>query len=441
MKQETIKGFSKLSKEEKIQVLEGYLGTESSLEKILGSFWHKDSKTQEVFDEFSENTLSNFYLPFGVAPNFLINNEFYMVPMVIEESSVVAAASKAAKFWSTRGGFRTEVLGTVKNGQIHIFWNGPGAKLLNLFSRVKENLVNSIADHSINMNKRGGGLLNLEIKDMSHKLENYFQVIAKFETCDAMGANYINTCLETIGEQFQSFVSNEKSFSVSEKEIEINMCILSNFTPECIVRAWVECPIKDLDSSGLNMDALEFAKKFKRAVDITKVDEFRATTHNKGLFNGVDSVALATGNDFRAIEACGHAYAARNGQYQGLSHVELTDTHFKFTVDLPLALGTVGGLTTLHPLVKVSFDMLGNPNAKTLMSIMVSTGLAQNFAAIKSLVTTGIQKGHMKMHLLNILHSLGASEEEKLIVRDHFSNRSVSYTAVRDCLNSFRSKQ
>ena len=193
------------------------------------------------------------------------------------------------------------------------------------------------------------------------------------------------------------------------------MCILSNYTPECIVRAEVECPIERL-TEGTDVSPKEFAKKFEQAIHVATIEPYRATTHNKGIFNGIDAVVIATGNDFRAIEACGHTYASRDGQYRGLTHVDISNDNFKFWIEVPMALGTIGGLTSLHPMVKFAHRLLGNPNAEQLMKIIACVGLAQNFGAVRSLVTTGIQKGHMKMHLLNIINQLGVTQEEKKII-------------------------
>ena len=186
------------------------------------------------------------------------------------------------------------------------------------------------------------------------------------------------------------------------------------------------------------MTAEEFVWKFKQAVEIAKIDSFRATTHNKGVFNGIDSVALATGNDFRAIEACGHTYASRSGKYSSLTDIEVIDGRFIYSLTIPLALGTVGGLTTLHPLAKRSLEMLGNPKARELMKIAASVGLSNNFGAVKSLVTKGIQKGHMKMHLMNILNQLNANEDEKDKAIEYFAKHKVSFNAVGLYMDSLR---
>ncbi len=266
-------------------------------------------------------------------------------------------------------------------------------------------------------------------KDKTDKIEDYFQLEAKFETCDSMGANFINSCLEQFSKTLTDNISQDSRFSEKEKGIQIIMCILSNYTPECLVRSEVSCRIEELED-GNDISPEEFAQKFQRAVRIAEVEPYRATTHNKGIMNGIDAVVIATGNDFRAVEAACHTYAGRKGQYQSLTHCEVKNGFFKFWIEVPMALGTVGGLTTLHPLVKFSLEMLNQPSASQLMSIIASSGLAQNFAALRALVTTGIQKGHMKMHLLNILNQLEATEEEKKIVVEHFKTHTVSHSAA-----------
>lgn len=417
-----VSGFSKLSKLEKIDWLKTQLPNAYSL-NVLQDYWLADRGTQKLIEEFSENTIGNFILPYGVAPNFLLDGQMYAVPFVIEESSVVAASAKSAKFWLSRGGFKTKKLTTLKNGQVHFFYHGDKSELEKQFLDNRESLFIAVSELSKNMEKRGGGIKSIELKDMTSELPNYYQLYATFETCDAMGANFINSILEELGDQISHW-----------DHTEVNMCILSNFTPECKVEVEVSCPIESLNGVAKNVEAKDFAYKFKQAVDIAQADIRRAVTHNKGIFNGIDAVILATGNDFRAIEACGHAYAAREGKYRGLTTCDISEGEFSFKIDIPLALGTVGGLTTLHPMAKVSLEMLGNPNAQTLMKIVAAAGLAQNFGALRSLVTTGIQQGHMKMHLLNILNQLNASKEEIKRAKEYFNERTVSFSGVRDFL-------
>ncbi len=433
-----IPGFSKLTKEEKLKfICERFHQTPKEAEKILKSFWHEDSEVQKNLDEFSENTISNFPVPYGIVPNVLINGQNYFVPMAIEESSVVAAAAKASKFWFTRGGFKAKVVNTLKVGQVHFKWSGEKETLFNVFEESKEIIRDELTPVLESMEKRGGGLKDIELLDKTDVEENYFQLKATFETCDAMGANFINTVLENIGAQLKC-IFDDLSY---DGELEIIMAILSNYTPDCLVNVEVSCPVADLAEPSLGMSAEEFAEKFATAVRIACIDPYRATTHNKGIFNGIDAVVIATGNDFRAIEACGHSYAARDGQYRSLSKCEVENGYFTFSIDIPLALGTVGGLTTLHPLAKFSLDILGRPSSKELMEIVATIGLAQNFGAVRSLVTTGIQKGHMKMHLMNILNHLGATDEEREDAKIYFKDNIVSFSEVKKYLSDARDYQ
>lgn len=438
-KEKTIKGFSKLSKRGKIKwMVENFFKDPENVMRELMSYWHSNEDQQKILDGFSENTISNYPMPYGVAPNFLINNKAYCVPMVIEESSVVAAASSAAKFWMTRGGFQTEILSTTKLGQVSFTWNGPSDILNDHFAEIKKKLIKDTSSITQNMEKRGGGIIDIELLDYTEREKNLYQLKASFETCDSMGANFINSCLEQFALILNEYVETKEE--LKGYSLNVIMCILSNYTPDCIVRATVSCPIEELGAFPNGMDAKTFAERFYNAVRIAHVDEYRATTHNKGIFNGVDAVVLATANDFRAIEACGHTYAARSGRYSSLSYCELEDGIFKFWLDLPLAVGTVGGLTSLHPIAKRSLELLGNPSSNELMEVIAATGLAQNFAALRSLVTTGIQKGHMKMHLKNILASLNATEKEIQKAVLYFSDKVVSFSAVRDFIDNLRSQ-
>lgn len=433
-----ISGFSKLSKLEKIKwIANTYFSTPEEVEALLTTYWNADEKLQLLHDEFVENTITNFYLPLGVAPNFLINDTVYTIPMAIEESSVVAAAAKSAKYWSDRGGFTTSIIGTEKIGQVHFLFSGSSQKLQQFIQSIKP-LFYSNTDHfTKNMQKRGGGILDIILKDKTDLVPNYYQLHATFETKDSMGANFINTCLEEFSKTLLSQAELCTDFSEDEKNIQVIMSILSNYVPNCLVRAEVSCKVEDLADSTIK-NPQEFAEKFVRAIQIAEVEPYRAVTHNKGIMNGVDSVILATGNDFRAIEAGVHAYASRSGKYSSLSHAKVENGIFTMWLEIPLALGTVGGLTSLHPLVKFSLEMLKKPSAQQLMQIVAATGLAQNFAAIKSLTTTGIQAGHMKMHLNNILNQLEASDDERTEVRNHFKSNTVTHAAVVELIKKTR---
>lgn len=434
-----VEGFSKLSKTQKIEwIATNCTKDPENTKRLLAQYWNTDSNVQKLHDEFIENTISNYYLPFAVAPNFMINGDLYAIPMAIEESSVVAAASKSAKFWLERGGFKTEILGTEKVGQVHFIYNGDKEKLSDFFPSVKPALLKSVASITQNMEKRGGGINNIELRDLNDRIKGYYQLHCTFETLDAMGANFINSCLEQFAKTLKDQALSYDTFTEEEKNIEVVMSILSNYVPNCLVKAEVSCPVSQLGNG--DMPAGEFAEKFVQAVNIAKIEPYRAVTHNKGIMNGIDAVVLATGNDFRAVEAGVHAYAAKDGQYSSLTHAKIEDGIFKFWIEVPLALGTVGGLTSLHPLVKLALEILQNPSAKELMQIVAVAGLAQNFAAVRSLVTTGIQKGHMKMHLLNMLNQMGATETEKQQLVTYFKDQTVTNASVKEALEKIKSQ-
>ncbi len=435
-----IEGFSKLSKDEKIEwIANTYTHNSEETIAILKQYWSTDQKLQQLHDEFIENTITNFYLPLGIAPNFLINNRLYAIPMAIEESSVVAAASKAAKFWQHRGGFKTSIIGTEKVGQVHFMYHGDTKKLQQFFKEVHPKLISNVAPIIKNMEKRGGGINKIELRNKTAELNHYHQLHCTFETLDAMGANFINSCLENFADTLKKEALEYADFTKEEKNIEIVMSILSNNIPNCLVRAEVSCPVAELNEDK-GISPMEFAQKMVRAVAIAKAEPYRAVTHNKGIMNGVDAVVLATGNDFRAIEAGAHAYAAKDGQYTSLTHASIENDIFKFWIEIPLALGTVGGLTSLHPMVRMALEILQNPNAKELMQIVAAAGLAQNFGALRSLVTTGIQQGHMKMHLLNILNQLGATESEKKTLIKYFKKHTASHSAVVSAFENLRNQ-
>ena len=430
-----IEGFSKKNKEDKLAAIASFFKDKDNAIKVFKSFNHSDPKIQEMINEFSENTISNFHLPYSIAPNFLINGKTYAIPMVIEESSVVAAASKSAKFWYQFGGFNVEVVDSEKVGQVHFLWKDDVSKLKAKFNDLKQLLIDGTAEITENMRNRGGGVKDIALKDLTDKEPHLMQLYATFETVDSMGANFVNSCLEKFAEIFRNWHKEQAEFE--NNGLDIIMSILSNLTPNCVVKCWVETDIENLSGIVDGVSGEEFAKKFRTAVRIAQVDPYRATTHNKGIYNGIDAVVLATGNDFRAVEACGHAYASISGNYTSLTHCDIENGKFKFTLTLPIALGVVGGLTNLHPLVKLSHEILEYPSARELMGIAAAAGLANNFGAVKSLTTTGIQQGHMKMHLYNIMNQLEVPKDSRDQVVAHFKDKNVSVSSVRKFVEEF----
>jgi len=431
-----INGFSKLSKEEKINwIADNFFTNSPTAKRILKQYWNEDEKLQKLHDEFSENTLSNFYLPFSIAPNFLINEKKYSIPMVIEESSVIAAASKSAKLWFDLGGFKSKVISKIKTGQVHFIYTGDEVAITSYFNYIKSILIQDTKTITSNMEKRGGGIVDISLIDKTLDMKGYYQINVSFDTIDAMGANFINSCLEQISKSFRNKTDGFKEFIIKSNDIKIIMSIVSNYVPDCLVKAEVSCKVEELNKKE---DFNDFCGKFVQAVKIAELDTYRAVTHNKGIMNGIDAVAIATGNDFRAIEAGIHAYASKDGKYKSLSHAKIEKGIFRFSIEIPLALGTIGGITNLHPLVKLALNMLGNPKAEELMEITAAIGLAQNYSALRSLITSGIQQGHMKMHLINILNSLEVSESEKQSAVEYFKDEIVNNNNVKSFITKLR---
>ena len=432
-----ISGFSKLTRDEKVAWLRGQIELDDSMAGLMASFEPARSEWREIIAGLSENYLTSFHLPFGLAPNFLINGSMKVFPLVTEESSVVAAMAKAASFWARRGGFHTDIIGVEKKGQLHFEWKGDPSLLRRLFPEIRAALLNEVAPFSGKMTRRGGGILHMELKYLPEILPGYYQIDVAFDTKDAMGANFINSCLEQFGRSLKQFMEQRSALPEADRQVDVIMAILSNYVPDNRVKVWVECPVSELSEAGDAMTADHFAGRFVRAVTIAQKDVSRAVTHNKGIFNGIDALALATGNDFRAIEAGGHAYASRTGQYAGLSEAKAEAGKFRFSMELPLAVGIVGGVTTVHPLAKLAMQILENPDARELMQYMAAAGLASNWSALRALVSEGIQKGHMKMHLGNILNSLGATDEQKQSAGLYFQNREVSFAEVEHYLKNY----
>ena len=421
-----IKGFSKLNRDEKIKLLANTMEDPEAFINELKDYRFQDSSLQQKFEQFSENTISNFHLPYGIAPNFLIDGKVYHVPMVTEESSVIAAASKASKFWYQHGGFRTEEIGTAKRGHVHVLWYGAPNELESLFKEFEPDIKDKLADVTRNMEARGGGINETWITDMTSEMDNYYLLGLSLETVDSMGANFINSVLEKTAQEFKKFADHQHP-----GKLEILMAILSNYTPGSYVKMKVECSVgafQDLDPS---LNGVQFAEKFKKAAQIANHSVSRAVTNNKGIMNGIDAVAIATGNDFRALEAAAHAFSITKGKPTSLTKCEIVDDTFTFQINIPLALGTVGGVTRLHPLAARSLDILGQPDAKELMKITAAVGLASNFSAITSLITTGIQKGHMKLHLENILMAFDVDEDMKDKIRAYFKDKEVTHEKVK----------
>lgn len=387
-------GFAKLSPTERIEALlkEGLLTWDEA--QIL-----KEQKglPLSIADQLTENVLSTFDLPFSLAPYFLINGRDYVLPMVTEEPSVVAAASFAAKLIQRSGGFTTQVHQRQMIGEIALTDVEDVEVASKRIFEDKETLLQLANEAYPSIVKRGGGARDLWVENKGDFLIVYLAVDPK----EAMGANMLNTMLEALTDRIQELSGGQAL-----------MAILSNLATRSLVSA--RCAI-DFKALSRNPDeAIEIAHRMELASQLAQVDPYRAATHNKGIFNGIDALVLATGNDWRAIEAGAHAYAAQSGSYKGLSHWTSQPKEKKLygEITLPMPVATKGGSIGLNPTVQVSHRLLGEPSAIELAGIIASLGLAQNFAALKALVTTGIQAGHMKLQARSLALLAGAKEEE-----------------------------
>ena len=414
-------GFAKLSPTERIEALlkEGLLTWDEA--QIL-----KEQKglPLSIADQLTENVLSTFDLPFSLAPYFLINGRDYVLPMVTEEPSVVAAASFAAKLIQRSGGFTTQVHQRQMIGEIALTDVEDVEVASKRILEDKETLLQLANEAYPSIVKRGGGARDLWVENKGDFLIVYLAVDPK----EAMGANMLNTMLEALTDHIQELSGGQAL-----------MAILSNLATRSLVSA--RCAIDFKVLSRNPEEAIEIAHRMELASQLAQVDPYRAATHNKGIFNGIDALILATGNDWRAIEAGAHAYAAQSGSYKGLSHWTSQPKEKKLygEITLPMPVATKGGSIGLNPTVQVSHRLLGEPSAIELAGIIASLGLAQNFAALKALVTTGIQAGHMKLQARSLALLAGAKEEEvPRLVNQLLENKPFNLEKAQTLLQELR---
>ena len=414
-------GFAKLSPTERIEALlkEGLLTWDEA--QIL-----KEQKglPLSIADQLTENVLSTFDLPFSLAPYFLINGRDYVLPMVTEEPSVVAAASFAAKLIQRSGGFTTQVHQRQMIGEIALTDVKDVEMANKRILEDKETLLQLANEAYPSIVKRGGGARDLWVENKGDFLIVYLAVDPK----EAMGANMLNTMLEALTDRIQELSSGQAL-----------MTILSNLATRSLVSA--RCTIDFKALSRNPEEAIEIAHRMELASQLAQVDPYRAATHNKGIFNGIDALVLATGNDWRAIEAGAHAYAAQSGPYKGLSHWKSQPEEKKLygEITLPMPVATKGGSIGLNPTVQVSHRLLGEPSAIELAGIIASLGLAQNFAALKALVTTGIQAGHMKLQARSLALLAGAKEGEvPRLVSQLLENKPFNLEKAQTLLQELR---
>ncbi|WP_049617504.1 hydroxymethylglutaryl-CoA reductase, degradative [Streptococcus sp. X13SY08] len=385
-------GFYKKTRQERIDILSNARQISLESQEIIKT----DTNLPEtIAGKMVENHLGTFALPFSVLPDIVVDNMHYSVPMVTEEPSVVAAASLGAKIIAKSGGFITTVHNRLMIGQVALYDVADTSAACFSISQKKAELLEMANAAHPSILKRGGGAQDLTVEEKGEFLIVYLHV----DVQEAMGANMLNNMLEAIKEPLEELSQGQSL-----------MAILSNYATESLVTASCQVSISTLN---IKQDlAKEIAQKISLASQLAQVDPYRATTHNKGIFNGIDAVLLATGNDWRATEAGSHAWACQKDHYRGLSTWTIEEDALVGSLTLPLPVATVGGSIGLNPKVQVVFDILGHPSSKELASIIASCGLSQNFAALRALVTTGIQQGHMKLHAKSLAMLAGATGNE-----------------------------
>ncbi len=419
-------GFSKKSLQERLQILKDYHLLNEDNQTNLE---HNHMLPLSTADQMSENVLATFALPYSFVPDVVVDEQVYQVPFVTEEPSVVAAASFAAKIIKRSGGFKTTIHKRQMIGQVALYQVENIEVAIKNIQNHKQKLLELANQAHPSIINRGGGARDLRVEWLNDEAD-FLVVYLTVDTQEAMGANILNTMLEALKTPLEELTDGESL-----------MAILSNYATEALVTATCEIDIRFLSRN--KSEAIDIAKKIVLASQFAKQDPYRASTHNKGIFNGIDAVVLATGNDWRAIEAGAHAYASRNGSYQGLttwSIKEATQT-LCGEITLPLPIATKGGSIGLNPTVEVSFDLLKQPTAKELASIIASIGLAQNFAALKALVSTGIQHGHMKLQAKSLALLAGAKDTEIApLVSQLISEKHFSLKRAQEILENIRQK-
>ncbi|MEM0000586.1 MAG: hydroxymethylglutaryl-CoA reductase, degradative [Desulfurococcaceae archaeon] len=402
-----IEGFYKLPLEERVRIVKEWADLTDDEVKVLLNF---GNLSREIAERMIENVIGCMAYPFAVAVNFLVNGKDYLVPMVIEEASVVAAASNAAKMLRYGKGIIAEAGPQEMIGQVHVVnVTAPYAKVTRILER-KQEILEHAAQQDPTLIKLGGGPRDLEIRVIETSKGPVIVVHLVVDVRDAMGANAVNTMVEAIAPILERITGGQA-----------RLRIISNHATRRIVRAWARTPAE-------NLGGLETAKRIEEASVLAEVDPYRAVTHNKGIMNGIIAVALATAQDHRAIEAGAHAYACKAGVYKPLSTWEVDEEGFlNGYLELPLQVGIVGGATRVHPVARIALKILGVSSAKELAEVMAAVGLAQNLAALRALVTEGIQKGHMRLHARNLAIMAGATGD----LVDRVAERMVKEGKVR----------
>jgi hydroxymethylglutaryl-CoA reductase len=416
MKTSNLSGFYKLKVKERLEIVRDFAGLNEEEITALGN----TGSLRELADRMIENVVGTMPLPLGIAVNFMINGTDYLIPMAIEEPSVVAAASNAAKMARANGGFQTSSTEPIMIGQIQVTnVPDPSSAQFAILDQ-KQRILDSANEKDPVLVKLGGGAKDLEVRVIDTAVGPMIIVHLLVNVKDAMGANAVNTMAEAVA-PFIEHITGDK----------VNLRIISNLATHRLASAHAVFG-KDVIGGEEVVDGIISAYHFARS------DPYRCATHNKGVMNGIDAVVIATGNDFRAVEAGAHAYASITGQYLPLTHWEKNeDNDLVGRIELPLALGLVGGATTTHPTAKVNVKILGVKTANELAEIVAAVGLAQNFAALRALASEGIQRGHMSLHARNVAIAAGAQGEliDK-VVEILVKEKQVKIDRAKEVLNN-----
>lgn len=414
-------GFSKLNREERFQRL---LALGALTSEDINYLKNGAVNSSDLADKLIENVIGYFQLPLGVATNFCIDGRDYVIPLAVEETSIIAALSKTAKWVRHQGEIATSISGNCITGQIQFAKVHDFHRLESIINQNKSFLIETVNENVVlSMVKRGGGVTDLSLRRVVRPDQNIMAIIhVSMNTCDAMGANILNQVLEFLKQPIEQ-LTQEK----------VSICILTNLNDQKLTTARVT--IKQVDP--------ELGERLQEASLFAEIDPYRAATHNKGVMNGIDPVLIATGNDWRAVEAGIHAYAARSGHYQAITHWRYAEGRLTGELTAPIIVGTVGGVTAIHPTAKLCLKMMGIESANHLSRVIGAVGLIQNLGALKALCTEGIIQGHMKLHIDNLLLVAGATQIEIPLLKEKLQtwlsqNKRVSLANAFELLAEIR---
>jgi len=419
-------GFHKLSAKERIEIIKDFRNLTDENVNLLYSDFSSPEELEEYAKKWGENVIGKFsYFPLRVAPNFLIDGKDYFVPMAIEEPSVVAAASYAASLARKGGGFETEYTGSIMYGQIQLIDVKDPQETMKRISNEKDRLLELANKQDPTLLKVGGGAKDIEFLPPIETEKGYMVITHLIvDVKDVMGANAVNTMTEAISPEIEEITS-----------CKTNLRIISNLADRRLAKSKCKIPIKELAREGFSGD--EVAERILSAYECAQKVTYRAATNNKGIMNGIDAVLLPTGQDFRAVEAGAHSYAARNGRYTSLTNCKRENDSLALEIELPMAVGVYGGVRDPKP--ELCKKILGVKSSDEFARVLASVGLAQNFGAIRALATEGIQKGHMRLHAKQLVKQINAGEYESKVLEELIKG-PITFDRATKILEDFKNK-